>query len=350
MTKAFDHGGGVRSLRVPIPDNPLGHTLVYVVDTDRGPVLIDTGWDDPTSWDALTAGLTACGTAVTELHGVVITHHHPDHHGLSAKVREASGAWVAMHAADASIVRRTRETRAERWYTYMADKLAAAGAPTNTSPRCARPAAACCPASPRPSRPRDHPRRTPRPARPPAARDLDPGPHPGPCLPPPGGEPPGRTPGPRSPVLRRPRTPGDHPAHRPLRGPRRHDGHRSPRRLPRLPRTRRPARPRRDPPRPPARLHRRPVPGAGVARPPRRPSHGPVVPPGRAPHPLATRRTHGVEPPLAADPLRFAEHRGLRGRGPPPAAREAGPGGGGDGERSGDLRGGVIRSRGTRST
>ncbi|MFF3940181.1 MBL fold metallo-hydrolase [Streptomyces phaeofaciens] len=125
----YDHGGGVRSLRVPIPDNPLGFTLVYVVDTDRGPVLIDTGWDDPASWDALTAGLTACGTSVAELHGVVITHHHPDHHGLSGTVREASGAWVAMHAADASIVRRTRETRPERWYTYMADKLAAAGAP-----------------------------------------------------------------------------------------------------------------------------------------------------------------------------------------------------------------------------
>ncbi|MFI1027069.1 MBL fold metallo-hydrolase [Streptomyces sp. NPDC020951] len=129
MTATFDHGGGVRSLRVPIPDNPLGHTLVYVVDTDRGPVLIDTGWDDPASWDALASGLIACGTSVDALHGVVVTHHHPDHHGLSGKVREASGAWVAMHAADASIVRRTRETRAERWYTYMADKLTAAGAP-----------------------------------------------------------------------------------------------------------------------------------------------------------------------------------------------------------------------------
>ncbi|MFG2277462.1 MBL fold metallo-hydrolase [Streptomyces asoensis] len=125
----YDHGGGVRSLRVPIPDNPLGHTLVYVVDTDRGPVLIDTGWDDPASWDALDAGLGACGLSVAEVHGVVITHHHPDHHGLSGRVREASGAWVAMHAADTAIVRRTRETRPERWYTYMAAKLAAAGAP-----------------------------------------------------------------------------------------------------------------------------------------------------------------------------------------------------------------------------
>ncbi|EST23837.1 MBL fold metallo-hydrolase [Streptomyces roseochromogenus] len=129
MVTTFDHGGGVRSVAVPIPDNPLGHTLVYVVDTDRGPVLVDTGWDDPASWDTLVAGLTACGTAVPEVYGVVITHHHPDHHGLSARVREASGAWVAMHAADAAIVRRTRGTRPERWFTYMAAKLTAAGAP-----------------------------------------------------------------------------------------------------------------------------------------------------------------------------------------------------------------------------
>ncbi|UXY27274.1 MBL fold metallo-hydrolase [Streptomyces sp. HUAS TT20] len=129
MAHVYDHGGGVRSLQVPIPDNPLGHTLVYVVDTDRGPVLIDTGWDDPTSWDTLAEGLTACGTSLSELHGVVITHHHPDHHGLSGKVREASGAWIAMHAADTAIVRRTRDTRPERWFTYMAAKLVAAGAP-----------------------------------------------------------------------------------------------------------------------------------------------------------------------------------------------------------------------------
>ncbi|MDH6701871.1 MBL fold metallo-hydrolase [Streptomyces griseoviridis] len=131
MTRVHDHGGGVRSLRVPIPDNPLGHTLVYVVDTDRGPVLVDTGWDDPASWDALTAGLTACGTSVADLHGVVVTHHHPDHHGLCGRVREASGAWIAMHEADTAIVRRTRRTRPDRWFTYMTAKLTAAGAPAD---------------------------------------------------------------------------------------------------------------------------------------------------------------------------------------------------------------------------
>ncbi|MET9529300.1 MULTISPECIES: MBL fold metallo-hydrolase [unclassified Streptomyces] len=129
MAQVTEHGGGVWSIEVPIPDNPLGHTLVHVVETDRGPVLIDTGWDDPTSWDALAAGLADLSLSVTDIHGVLITHHHPDHHGLSGQVREASGAWLAMHAADTEIVKRSRDTEPAVWLEYLTRKLAAAGAP-----------------------------------------------------------------------------------------------------------------------------------------------------------------------------------------------------------------------------
>ncbi|MGY1435541.1 MBL fold metallo-hydrolase [Streptomyces reniochalinae] len=129
------HGGGIWSIPVPIPDNPLGHTLVYVIDTDAGPVLVDTGWDDPTSWQTLVDGLAACGTSVGSLHGVLVTHHHPDHHGLSARVREESGAWIAMHAADAAVVRRSRSSDKRQWLGYLVGKLTAAGAPeAHTAP------------------------------------------------------------------------------------------------------------------------------------------------------------------------------------------------------------------------
>ncbi|MFE5482345.1 MBL fold metallo-hydrolase [Streptomyces sp. NPDC056527] len=129
MSQVTEHGGGVWSIQVPIPDNPLGHTLVHVLDTDRGPVLIDTGWDDPASWTELSDGLIALGTSVRDVHGVVITHHHPDHHGLSGQVREASGAWIAMHAADTAVVRRTRESEPATWLEYLARKLTTVGAP-----------------------------------------------------------------------------------------------------------------------------------------------------------------------------------------------------------------------------
>lgn len=100
---------GVWSIPVPIPDNPLGHTLVHLLEDDTGPVLVDAGWDDPASMAALEAGLKDAGTTVAEVVGVLVTHHHPDHHGLSGRVRERSGCWIAMHHEDVEVVRRHRE-------------------------------------------------------------------------------------------------------------------------------------------------------------------------------------------------------------------------------------------------
>ena len=101
-------GPGLWSIPVVIPDNPLGWTSVYVLEGDDGPYLVDAGWDDPRSWDELCAGLAEAGTSVQDVRGVLVTHHHPDHHGLAGRVREASGAWVALHERDAALVRQYR--------------------------------------------------------------------------------------------------------------------------------------------------------------------------------------------------------------------------------------------------
>ncbi|NUR88941.1 MAG: MBL fold metallo-hydrolase, partial [Nonomuraea sp.] len=100
-----DLGGGVWSVPVPIPGNPLGYTLVYAVESPRGPVLVDAGWNHPDAWDALSGGLAALGLDVAAVSGVVVTHFHPDHAGLAGQVKEASGAWIAMHEEDAALVR-----------------------------------------------------------------------------------------------------------------------------------------------------------------------------------------------------------------------------------------------------
>jgi glyoxylase-like metal-dependent hydrolase (beta-lactamase superfamily II) len=118
---------GLWSISVPIPHNPLGYTLVYLLESDRGPVLVDAGWDDPTSWTALVQGVATTDHHIGDCYGVLVTHHHPDHHGLSGRVREVSGAWIAMHAEDAQIVTTRRESQ-DDWLARTGAVLLAAGA------------------------------------------------------------------------------------------------------------------------------------------------------------------------------------------------------------------------------
>jgi glyoxylase-like metal-dependent hydrolase (beta-lactamase superfamily II) len=102
---------GLWSVPVPIPDSPLRYTLTYLFAADSGVVVVDPGWDTDTAWQALTGGLATVGATVADVTGVVVTHVHPDHHGLSARIREASGAWIAMHPAERdSLPSRTWDT------------------------------------------------------------------------------------------------------------------------------------------------------------------------------------------------------------------------------------------------
>ncbi|HTY73705.1 MAG TPA: MBL fold metallo-hydrolase [Actinomycetes bacterium] len=91
---------GVWSLPVPIPDSPLRYTLCYVLDLPGGLVVVDPGWDTDLGWGTLVDGLALAGAGIGDVSGVVLTHVHPDHHGLTARLRDASDAWVAMHPAE----------------------------------------------------------------------------------------------------------------------------------------------------------------------------------------------------------------------------------------------------------
>ena len=41
---------------------------------------------------------------MSDVQGVLVTHIHPDHYGLAGRIREASGAWIALHPADAALI------------------------------------------------------------------------------------------------------------------------------------------------------------------------------------------------------------------------------------------------------
>jgi glyoxylase-like metal-dependent hydrolase (beta-lactamase superfamily II) len=118
--------GGVWSVPVPIIGNPLRYVLSYLIEHDAGFVMVDPGWNHQDSWRALTSGLSECGVPVDAVTAIVVTHVHPDHHGLSARVRELSGAWVGMHPAEDDFLSRHAD---ETMRTGMEQYLRWCGAP-----------------------------------------------------------------------------------------------------------------------------------------------------------------------------------------------------------------------------
>ena len=96
--------GGLWSVPVPIPDNPLRYVLVHLLELPDGVALIDTGWNTDEAWQALTAGLRTAGFGVGDVRVALITHIHPDHYGLAGRLREESGARIALHPADAALI------------------------------------------------------------------------------------------------------------------------------------------------------------------------------------------------------------------------------------------------------
>jgi len=134
---------GVWSVPVPIPDNPLRYVLSYVIEHASGFVVVDPGWDDLASWQALTDGLAECSVPLDAITAILITHVHPDHHGLSGAVREKSGAWIGMHEREGTLLRSPRLPAAPR-----ASGTCAGAVPLKSTSGRSRPSRKAGPAAP----------------------------------------------------------------------------------------------------------------------------------------------------------------------------------------------------------
>lgn len=95
----------VWALAQRMPGGYLPYSLLYLLrDSDRGLHVIDPGWDSPENWSGVTALLETLDASPADVRSITSTHLHPDHIGLAARLREASGAPLQLHETEAAAI------------------------------------------------------------------------------------------------------------------------------------------------------------------------------------------------------------------------------------------------------
>jgi glyoxylase-like metal-dependent hydrolase (beta-lactamase superfamily II) len=100
-------GGVLVWIRLPIP-GALDHINVWLLETAGGWVLVDTGMAIPAveeAWRQLESRLPALG----RLERILVTHHHPDHFGMAARLGAERDVEVVISGAAAAASRVAHE-------------------------------------------------------------------------------------------------------------------------------------------------------------------------------------------------------------------------------------------------
>jgi glyoxylase-like metal-dependent hydrolase (beta-lactamase superfamily II) len=88
---------GIWSIPLPMqqPGNPF--SLCYLIAGDDGSLhLIDTGYDGDENWRLFRSALEGFGLSLDDIASVFVTHLHPDHLGMTERLRAESGARIGM--------------------------------------------------------------------------------------------------------------------------------------------------------------------------------------------------------------------------------------------------------------
>jgi glyoxylase-like metal-dependent hydrolase (beta-lactamase superfamily II) len=88
--------GGIRRVTLPLPTRP-GHVHAYLLPSDDGWTLVDTGLGLPDARDRWAAELEELPGPVAR---IFVTHFHPDHVGAARDLAELTGAPVAQGRLD----------------------------------------------------------------------------------------------------------------------------------------------------------------------------------------------------------------------------------------------------------
>src|SRR5258708_29516806 len=99
MTEFREVYTDILALTLPLPFE-LQSVNVYLVALSDGYQLIDCGMNTEAAFETLRTAMEKRGLAWTDIRQILLTHMHPDHMGMAARLLELSGAQLAMHEVE----------------------------------------------------------------------------------------------------------------------------------------------------------------------------------------------------------------------------------------------------------
>jgi glyoxylase-like metal-dependent hydrolase (beta-lactamase superfamily II) len=97
---------GIHWIRMPISleKSTLKHINIYLIGADKGWLLVDSGWNTDKSFSTLHNYLLKIGAGFEDIKQIVVTHVHPDHYGMAGRIKDLSGATIAMHSIEKGFI------------------------------------------------------------------------------------------------------------------------------------------------------------------------------------------------------------------------------------------------------
>lgn len=103
-------GHGIHLVPAPLPFRAPPWVNAYAIESGDGLLLIDCGTDWEPGRKALSDGLSSLGLDESAVHTLVVSHLHPDHVGMSARLVRELGCRFVMHERAARLVDRYNDT------------------------------------------------------------------------------------------------------------------------------------------------------------------------------------------------------------------------------------------------
>lgn len=103
-------GDGIHLIPLPLPFRSPPWVNCYAVESEAGVTLIDCGTDWEEGRRALASGLREVGLEGVAIPTLIVSHLHPDHVGMAARVVAEHGSRFVMHRRAARLVDRYNDT------------------------------------------------------------------------------------------------------------------------------------------------------------------------------------------------------------------------------------------------